>query len=86
MSPGARLPSTRALARTLGVSRNTVLTAYDEPAARGLIRGRRVAGMYALMPATVTRFYLRSVMREAHYPSPLIIVHDLDGNPITVTH
>ena len=26
---GTRLPSTRSLARTLGVSRNTVLTSYD---------------------------------------------------------
>jgi DNA-binding transcriptional regulator YhcF (GntR family) len=33
---GTRLPSTRLLARTLGVSRNTVLTAYEELAAPGL--------------------------------------------------
>ena len=30
---GTQLPSTRLLARTLGVSRNTLLTAYDELAA-----------------------------------------------------
>jgi GntR family transcriptional regulator/MocR family aminotransferase len=40
VTDGTQLPSTRSLARTLGVSRNTVLTAYDELAARGFIRSR----------------------------------------------
>ena len=80
---GTQLPSTRSLARTLGVSRNTVLTAYDELAARGFVRGRRGAGMY-VVPTTVTGFDLRSVMRDAQYPSQTIVMHDLDGNPITV--
>ena len=35
----------RVLARLLGVSRNTVLTAYDELVAGGLIEGRRGAAM-----------------------------------------
>jgi GntR family transcriptional regulator/MocR family aminotransferase len=62
---GTQLPSTHSLARTLGVSRNTVLTAYDELAARGFVRGRRGAGMYVFVPTTVTGFDLRSVMRDA---------------------
>ncbi|ABC79821.1 PLP-dependent aminotransferase family protein [Anaeromyxobacter dehalogenans] len=37
LRPGAPLPSSRALARTLGVHRNTVLAAYGELAAEGWI-------------------------------------------------
>jgi GntR family transcriptional regulator / MocR family aminotransferase len=38
--PGARLPSTRALAASLGVSRNTVLLAYEQLFAEGYARSR----------------------------------------------
>ena len=83
---GTQLPSTRSLARTLGVSRNTVLTAYDELVARGFVHSRRGAGMYVLVPTTVIRFDLRAVMRDAQYPSHTIVMSDLDGNPITVAY
>jgi GntR family transcriptional regulator/MocR family aminotransferase len=48
----ARLPSSRVLARLLGVSRNTVLTAYDELVADGLISGRRGAAMMVTRQST----------------------------------
>ena len=38
LSPEARLPSTRLLAQLLQISRNTVVAAYDELVAAGLIR------------------------------------------------
>lgn len=41
---GLRLPSSRRLARALGVSRNTVLFAYEELASRGLLVGRVGSG------------------------------------------
>lgn len=41
---GARLPSTRVLAARLGVSRNTVLFAYEELAAMGMVGGRVGSG------------------------------------------
>ncbi|WP_312512414.1 PLP-dependent aminotransferase family protein [Massilia sp.] len=39
LAPGARLPSTRTLSRQLGVSRQTVLAAYDQLTAEGYLRG-----------------------------------------------
>jgi GntR family transcriptional regulator/MocR family aminotransferase len=44
LAPGARLPSTRALAGDLGVSRNTVTLAFDQLRAEGYLVGRRGAG------------------------------------------
>lgn len=43
---GDRLPSTRALADRLGVSRTVVSTAYDQLHAEGWINGRRGSGTY----------------------------------------
>ncbi|MEQ8602167.1 MAG: PLP-dependent aminotransferase family protein [Marivibrio sp.] len=46
LSAGARLPSTRTLARDLGVSRNTVTGAFDQLLAEGYLVGRVGAGSY----------------------------------------
>jgi GntR family transcriptional regulator/MocR family aminotransferase len=43
---GARLPSTRALASDLGVSRTTVILAYEQLASEGYLEGRRGSGIY----------------------------------------
>ena len=45
---GARLPSSRALAEDLQVSRNTVLYAYEQLAAEGYIEARRAAGTFVV--------------------------------------
>lgn len=44
LSPGARLPSSRALAGDLGVSRNTVLLAFEQLLAEGYLRARVGSG------------------------------------------
>src|SRR5580698_6898093 len=44
LPPHAHLPSTRALAQRLGVSRNTVLAAYEALASEGLVVGRAGSG------------------------------------------
>jgi GntR family transcriptional regulator / MocR family aminotransferase len=68
---GERLPSTRALAARLRLSRNTVIAAYDEPTARGLTEPRRGAGVRVAAGTAGTAAAARAV--------PL---QDTDGNPL----
>ena len=86
----ARLPSTRVMARLLGVSRNTVLAAYDDLAADGLVRGERGAGMRVVGTGTqlrgLTWFGLRDVIRAAGYPARVLALEDADGNPLYIRH
>ncbi|GFZ91181.1 GntR family transcriptional regulator [Elstera cyanobacteriorum] len=44
--PGAKLPSIRALAESLTVSKSTVVEAYDRLSAEGIIRARAGSGFY----------------------------------------
>ena len=46
LRPGQRLPATRSFARDLGLSRNTVVSAFDQLLAEGYIEGRTGAGTY----------------------------------------
>ena len=46
LSPGVRLPSTRALAADLSIGRNTVLNAYEQLLAEGYLEGRTGSGTY----------------------------------------
>ena len=57
LGPATRVPSTRALARDLGVSRNTVMLAYEQLAAEGYLVSRHrgatsVAGVAPGRPAS----------------------------------
>jgi GntR family transcriptional regulator / MocR family aminotransferase len=57
LSAGSRLPSTRALAERLGVSRTSVVTAYEQLIAEGFIAGAAGSGTYVshdVPPAIVT--------------------------------
>jgi len=46
LAPGARLPSVRECARTHGISPATVVAAYDQLQARGLVEARRQRGFF----------------------------------------
>jgi GntR family transcriptional regulator/MocR family aminotransferase len=46
LPPGARLPATRLLAVQLGISRNVVITAFEELASEGYLEGRVGSGTY----------------------------------------
>src|SRR3546814_18498482 len=51
---GSRLPATRQLANELGISRNTVLAAYEQLRAEGFIDGRVGSGSYIAEPLPQT--------------------------------
>lgn len=51
LAAGTKLPSTRTHAETVGVSRNTVLAAYDQLAAEGYVEARVGAGTFVVGPA-----------------------------------
>lgn len=46
IAPGTRLPATRALAASLGVSRNTIISAFEQLLAEGYLQGRVGDGTY----------------------------------------
>jgi len=50
LAPGTRLPSTRALSLELGVSRNTVIAAYDQLYAEGFTEAQRGRGTRVVSP------------------------------------
>lgn len=51
LAPGARLPSIRAFAAAMAVSKSTVVEAYDRLAAEGAIEARRGSGFFVAGPA-----------------------------------
>ena len=46
IGPGTRLPATRALAKDLGLARNTVSAAYEQLLAEGYLMGRQGSGTF----------------------------------------
>jgi DNA-binding GntR family transcriptional regulator len=83
LAPGTRLPSTRALARELHVSRNTVVSAYEQLALEGFVvathgSGTRVRG------AQPTRADFRRFLQQSGYPADAIHFADEDGNGLYV--
>ena len=86
---GSRLPSTRAAARLFGVSRNTIVTAYEILAAQALIEsdigsGTRVRGKRMIPPVHVADW--KSLIREARYPARIAAFRDPDGNVLRMNH
>jgi DNA-binding transcriptional regulator YhcF (GntR family) len=85
---GYVLPSTRALAKQLGVSRNTALYAYETLASEGLIGGRRGSGTRVLgdpegcAAGSKRRRDLSWILRDAHYPVSAVAFADPDGNSL----
>jgi len=66
----------------LGVSRNTVLAAYDSLAADHLICGERGSGMRVngTPRPTLTFSWFADMLRVARYPRRVVPLTDPDGN------
>ncbi|MCA8863080.1 MULTISPECIES: PLP-dependent aminotransferase family protein [unclassified Halomonas] len=74
LTAGDALPSSRYLARALGISRNTVLATMDRLLAEGLLIAHQGAGLYvANLPALLTR---------AELPPPLPVRYSSRGNKL----
>ena len=83
LPPGAILPSTRALAGALGVSRNTVVIAYEELAAEALLIARAGSTTRVFGNAAAPRIPDWSGMvRASQYPLDSVQFRDPDGNPL----
>lgn len=83
---GCRLPSTRLLARMLGVSRNTVLVAYESLAADDLVQNVRGSGALVKNFGPVTLPPMTKLLSAAMYPELVTVLCDPDGNPFYLRH
>lgn len=95
--PGARLPSSRALAQRLGLARHTVEEAYDALASEGYVRGSVGSGTRVLRAAPETYLHhlaepylaayrgdFRHLLRDARFPARIIAFADPDRNLLTL--
>jgi DNA-binding GntR family transcriptional regulator len=81
---GSRLPSSRVLARLLRISRNTVVAAYDDLIADGLLHAKPGSGLRVTAghPPRPGLTNLRRSIRSAHYPTRTVPFQDSDGTPL----
>jgi DNA-binding GntR family transcriptional regulator len=79
---GVKLPSTRALAKSMAVSRNTVVNAYEALSAEGLVAGVVGSGTRVAAAVRPRRLDFRSILRASHFPTDPLPVCDPDGNPL----
>jgi DNA-binding transcriptional MocR family regulator len=70
LRPGSRLPSIRAMAEQAGVSRFTVVEAYDRLAASGLVQSRRGAGFFVAPRDTARAAAAAAPVAEAVLAAP----------------
>ncbi|MBX9603134.1 MAG: winged helix-turn-helix domain-containing protein [Bryobacteraceae bacterium] len=80
MPHGARLASTRALARERNLSRNTVISAYEQLASEGLVESRRGSGTRVLRRTTPRDW--RDLLAGSRFPARQAPLPNPDGAPL----
>jgi GntR family transcriptional regulator/MocR family aminotransferase len=70
LAPGVRLPATRSLAGELGVSRNTVLNAYEQLLAEGYLEGKVGSGTYVPRTLPEESLQVRPAVAPSRAPLP----------------
>lgn len=78
IEPGAQLPATRVLARELGVSRMTVVQAFEQLLAEGYLTGKVGAGTFVSRSLPDD---LLSVRRQERQESLLVVVPQVSQSP-----
>jgi GntR family transcriptional regulator/MocR family aminotransferase len=68
LHPGARLPATRDLASAYGLSRATIVTAFDQLKAEGYVEGRCGSGTYVSQVLPDQYFQVRGSREVRHLP------------------
>ncbi len=83
IGPGSPLPSSRRLATDLGVSRNTVLAAYEQLRAEGFLAGRVGSGTYVTPPMQlrVAPSPQIPIPPQSRYSRRLRAIHDHSAVP-----
>src|SRR5215472_15532828 len=74
LPPGSRLPSTRSIASDLGVSRNTVMGAFDQLLAEGYLEGKVGSGTYVAEKLPEELLHARTAVRDATPARPAAAV------------
>ncbi len=70
LAPGARVPSSRGLARDIGCARNTVVAAYDQLLSEGYLEGRHGSGTYVSRVLPEERLTARRPRAAPRAPGP----------------
>jgi GntR family transcriptional regulator / MocR family aminotransferase len=79
---GSMLPSSRFLSGLLGVSRNTILAAYDDLVAEGLVDTKPGSGLWVANAGQAPSFDVQDLLRAAHYSTRFVRFVDPDETPI----
>ncbi|MCA1633812.1 MAG: PLP-dependent aminotransferase family protein [Acidobacteria bacterium] len=86
LKAGTRLPSTRELACELGVSRNTVMNAFEQLLAEGYVEGHTGSGTFVSRTLPDDLLNARAGERRAAHPRPRRRALSTRGASLAATH